>query len=143
VCIGIHAISILHNVFAQKDQTGLEDTERLISNLMDLWTVTDLLARGESPELFRLQEQQYRLTAVDYRQTNVGREFPLLGFAEHCYDLRTKNEIGGAVSTGTALHGKVQASLAAQLEGTRRQGSDSVDLPSRQDRRILYCPNLP
>jgi hypothetical protein len=60
---------------------------------MDLWTVAELIARGQTPDLYHLQEQQYRIMAEDYKRTNVGRDFPIQSFSEHCYQLRKNDEI--------------------------------------------------
>jgi len=80
-------------VFAPENQAELEDAERMLSNPMDLWTVAELIARDERPDLFRLQEQQYRIMAEDYKRTNVDRDFPLARFSEHCYDMRLHDEV--------------------------------------------------
>lgn len=82
----------LAQVFGAAGTPGAEDIEKLLSNPMDLATVAELIARGENPNLLRLQEQQYRVMAADYRAINL-REFPLKGFAEHCYDLRRADQV--------------------------------------------------
>jgi hypothetical protein len=83
----------LASVFAPENHAELEDAERMLSNPMDLWTVAELIARGERPDLFRLQEQDYEIMANDYKRINVGRDFPLERFSEHCYELRMKDEV--------------------------------------------------
>ena len=83
----------LATVFGPENKAEMEDTERMLSNPMDLWTVAELIARGQPPDLYRLQEQQYELMAEDYKGTNLGRDFPLARFSEHCYELRLHDEV--------------------------------------------------
>jgi hypothetical protein len=64
-----------------------------LSNPMDLTVVAEMLARGKDPDLFRLGEQQYDIMAADYKRTNVGQEFPLKAFSEHCYQLRIQDKV--------------------------------------------------
>ena len=64
---------------------------QLLSNPMDLTLVATMLARGETPDLFRLQQQQYRIMAEDYQRTQL-HEFPLRKFAEVVYQMRLQDE---------------------------------------------------
>src|SRR5262249_16628953 len=61
---------------------------RIHSNPMDLTVVSELLARGEKPDLSRLLEQQYEVMAADYKRVNVSAEFPLKPFPECVYEMR-------------------------------------------------------
>jgi hypothetical protein len=65
----------------------------MLSNPMDLSTVAELIGRGEHPNLLRLQEQTYKVMKKDYERTNVGGEFPLARFSEHCYQMRLQDEV--------------------------------------------------
>jgi hypothetical protein len=60
---------------------------------MDLTAVAEMLARSKNPDLFRLREQQYVVMAADYKRTNVGQDFPLKSFSEHCYQLRLHDKV--------------------------------------------------
>ena len=73
----------------REDQVKRELTSvrRILSNPMDLTLVSYMLSRGEKPDLFRLQEQQYKIMADDYQRTNL-QEFPLGPFSENVYQMR-------------------------------------------------------
>jgi hypothetical protein len=64
---------------------------QLLSNPMDLTLVAAMLARGETPDLFHLQQQQYQIMAKDYQRTRL-HEFPLRKFAEAVYQMRLQDE---------------------------------------------------
>ncbi|HCK81122.1 MAG TPA: PBS lyase [Candidatus Competibacteraceae bacterium] len=64
---------------------------QLLSNPMDLSSVAAMLARAENPDLFRLQDQQYRLMAEDYREKQL-HDFPLRKFAEAVYQMRLQDQ---------------------------------------------------
>lgn len=70
----------------------LAAARRILSNPMDLTTVAQMLADGKSPDLFRLQKQQYKLMAEDYHQVN-NSEFPLHLFAEEIYQMRLQDRL--------------------------------------------------
>lgn len=65
--------------------------QRVLSNPMDLTIVAQMLAQGKTPDLFYLQEQQYKLMAEEYQQM-WKRDFPLKKFAEKVYTLRLNDE---------------------------------------------------
>ncbi|HUM95075.1 MAG TPA: PBS lyase, partial [Candidatus Competibacter sp.] len=75
----------------QQPPETLAAMRQLLSNPMDLTVVAAMLARGENPDLFRLQQQQYRIMAKDYQRTQL-HEFPLHKFAEAVYQMRLKDE---------------------------------------------------
>ncbi|MBK8182732.1 MAG: HEAT repeat domain-containing protein [Candidatus Competibacteraceae bacterium] len=75
----------------QQSPEALAAMRQLLSNPMDLTLVAAMLARGETPDIFHLQEQQYRIMAKDYRRTQL-HEFPLPQFAEAVYQIRLKDE---------------------------------------------------
>ena len=58
---------------------------------MDLTVVAQMLAGGQHPDLFHLQQQQYKLMAKDY-QEKQREEFPLSDFSEKVYQMRLKDE---------------------------------------------------
>jgi hypothetical protein len=61
---------------------------RVLSNPMDLTVVGQILAQGGRPDLFHLQEQQYRIMAEDYQRTHAGMPFPLGRVSEEVYRRR-------------------------------------------------------
>ncbi|MGJ3253795.1 MAG: HEAT repeat domain-containing protein [Elainellaceae cyanobacterium] len=65
----------------------LTAARRILSNPMDLTLVTQMIASGEPPNLFRLQEQQYKLMADDYHRLHL-ESFQLDWFSECVYDMR-------------------------------------------------------
>ena len=68
-----------------------QTAQRILSNPMDLTVVAQMLATGQSPDLFRLQEHQYQAMTEDYMRIN-GRPFPLAAFSEQTYQLRLSGE---------------------------------------------------
>ena len=68
------------------------EVQVVLSNPMDLTIVSALIARGEEPNLFRLQDHQYRLMAKDFKQETGNREFPLVAFSEAVFDMRINDE---------------------------------------------------
>ncbi len=65
---------------------------RALSNPMDLTVISDMLARGETPNLLDLREQQYRVMADDYKHRQNGAEFPLEKFSERAFELRVSDQ---------------------------------------------------
>ncbi len=65
-----------------------ESIQRVLSNPMDLTLTAQMISRGQTPDLFHLQEQQYKLMAADYRRIHTPGEFPLKIFAEEVYQMR-------------------------------------------------------
>ncbi|MEL6438374.1 MAG: HEAT repeat domain-containing protein, partial [Cyanobacteria bacterium J06621_8] len=68
----------------------LAEIQNILSNPMDLTVLSQIIARGESPDIFSLQQQQYNLMAADYKTKQL-ELFPLDKFAEHAYQMRLKN----------------------------------------------------
>ncbi len=64
----------------------------LLSNPLDLAIVAEMLARGETPDVFNLQQQFFDLMAKDYAHENSGQVFPLKKFADNVYELRKQDE---------------------------------------------------
>jgi hypothetical protein len=69
----------------------LAATQRILANPMDLTVVAQMIALGKTPDLFRLQKQQYQLMAADY-QYRWKQDFPLKRFSEALYQLRLNDE---------------------------------------------------
>ncbi|BAY32367.1 HEAT repeat-containing PBS lyase [Nostoc carneum NIES-2107] len=75
----------------QPSAEELAAVNRILSNPMDLTVVALMLAQGEYPELFHLQQQQYNLMATEYQQ-EWKQEFPLKKFSQAVYDMRLNDE---------------------------------------------------
>ena len=77
----------LNNSLSEEELAGVQN---ILSNPMDLTVLSQIIASGESPDLFRLHQQQYDLMAKDYYKIHRN-EFPLEKFAEHAYKIRLDN----------------------------------------------------
>ncbi|MBD2211506.1 HEAT repeat domain-containing protein [Nostoc linckia FACHB-104] len=75
----------------QPSPEELAAVKRILSNPMDLTVVALMLAQGEYPDLFHLQQQQYNLIATEYLQ-EWKQEFPLKKFSQAVYDMRLNDE---------------------------------------------------
>ena len=73
---------------SEQSAEAREANRRVLSNPMDATVVAMMLAHGDTPDLFHLQEQQYRIMAADYQATHAGQSFPLASFAEQVYQMR-------------------------------------------------------
>ena len=86
---------VCHNYLAKALNQNLPSeesaaTKNILSNPMDLTILSQIIASGEEPDLFRLQEQQYELMAVDYEKKQH-EKFPLAKFSEQAYQMRLNN----------------------------------------------------
>jgi hypothetical protein len=59
---------------------------------MDATMVASMLARGQTPDLFQLRQQQYDLMAEDSAAKQAGQPFPLRPFSERVYLMR-RNDV--------------------------------------------------
>lgn len=59
---------------------------------MDLTLVSEMISQAQYPDLFHLQQQQYNLMAMEYKQ-EWNHDFPLKKFSLRVYQLRYKDEI--------------------------------------------------
>ncbi|KAB8316032.1 HEAT repeat domain-containing protein, partial [Tolypothrix campylonemoides VB511288] len=75
----------------QQSPEELAATQRILSNPMDLTVVALMLSQGKQPDLFYLQEQQYKLMAAEYQQ-EWNQEFPLKKFSDAVYQMRLNDE---------------------------------------------------
>jgi hypothetical protein len=75
----------------QQPREELDAAQRILSNPMDLSVVALMLSQGKQPNLFYLQEQQYKSMAEEYLQ-EWNQEFPLKKFSEAVYDMRLNDK---------------------------------------------------
>ncbi len=75
----------------QQHPEELAAARRTLSNPMDLTLVALMLSQGKTPDLFRLQEQQYNEMAAEYQQ-EWQHQFPLKKFSEAVYQMRIEDE---------------------------------------------------
>jgi ABC-type branched-subunit amino acid transport system substrate-binding protein len=78
----------------RKDQPSevLESIRRTLSNPMELTIIAQMLAHGQTPDFFNLQEQQYEMVAADFERTHINRQFRLIELSEHVYQMRVDDE---------------------------------------------------
>ena len=69
----------------------LDAAQRILSNPMDLTLVALMLSQGNTPDLFRLQEQQYNQMAEEFLH-KWKYEFPLKRFSQAVYQMRLNDE---------------------------------------------------
>lgn len=78
--------------FQQHSKEEQKAVYRMISNPMELTIVALMLARGETPNLLNLQQQQYEIMAADYAYLYPSTTFPLKAFSEIVYQMRLQEE---------------------------------------------------
>jgi hypothetical protein len=59
---------------------------------MDLTFVGDMIARKQQPDIFHLQQQQYKMMAAEFSTVNAGEPFPLKEFSEMVYQMRLADQ---------------------------------------------------
>jgi HEAT repeat protein len=75
----------------QQPPEELAAAQRTLSNPMDLTLVALMLSQGKTPDLFRLQEQQYKQMAEEFLH-EWGYQFPLKKFSEAVYEMRLNDQ---------------------------------------------------
>ena len=81
---------VLDNLNNSLSEEESSEMQKILSNPMDLTFLSQIIASGESPDIFRLQQQQYDLMAADYA-SKQHQQFPLEKFSEHAYQIRLSN----------------------------------------------------
>ena len=76
----------------QLPKSTLDAARTVLSNPMDLTIVAQMLVHDQTPNLFELQQQHFRLMAEDYEQRYSGNAFPLNAFAERVYEMRLEDQ---------------------------------------------------
>jgi hypothetical protein len=75
----------------QQPPEELAAAQRILSNPMDLTLVALMLSQGKTPNLFRLQQQQYKQMAEEFLH-EWKYEFPLKKFSQAVYQMRLNDE---------------------------------------------------
>ena len=78
---------LLESLAPNQPPESLEANRRILSNPMDLTLIANLIADGQHPDLFRLQQQQFEVMSAEYTRTQVGTPFPE-EFSEAVYEMR-------------------------------------------------------
>ncbi|MEL4896972.1 HEAT repeat domain-containing protein [Crocosphaera sp. Alani8] len=65
---------------------------RMLSNPMELTVVAQMLAENKTPNLLKLQQEQYEMMAEDYDQLYPVKKFPLKDFSEAVYQMRLNDQ---------------------------------------------------
>ncbi|MEM9768389.1 MAG: HEAT repeat domain-containing protein, partial [Cyanobacteria bacterium P01_D01_bin.71] len=105
----------------------LTAARRILSNPMDLSIVAQMIANKEPPNLFQLQQQQYKLMAADYEQLHL-REFPLSAFSQQVYDMRLHDQ---TAIPEADFFDELQCMERHKMV-TRRQGVDNEGNPTKE-----------
>ncbi|XWK89918.1 MAG: hypothetical protein U7127_07560 [Phormidium sp.] len=79
------------NALNNQPAEDLEAAKKRLSNPMDLTLVALMLSQDKTPDLFRLQEQQYNQMAEEFLR-EWKYEFPLKKFSEAVYNMRLNDE---------------------------------------------------
>ena len=82
---------LAHALNPQQPPEELDAAQRILSNPMDLTLVALMLSQGKTPDLFRLQEQQYNQMAEEFMH-QWKYEFPLERFSQAVYQMRLNDE---------------------------------------------------
>jgi YVTN family beta-propeller protein len=106
---------------SEQPQELLDAARQALSNPMDLTTVAEMLARGEQPDLSRLQQQQYEAMAASYRRTS-GQPFQLDAFAQMAYKMRFEKK---RIIPTSGFSGELAALKKHKMVYTREQTDDS------------------
>jgi hypothetical protein len=110
----------------EQNQEEQRATRIILSNPMDLTLVAQLLSQNETPDLLRLQEQQYQLMAADYRQKHL-QPFPLLPFSECVYAMRLTDQ---TAIPEVEFYVELQCMERHKMV-TRREATDSAGQPTK------------
>jgi len=105
----------------------LAAARRILSNPMDLSIVAQMIANEEPPNLFQLQQQQYKLMAADYQRLHL-REFPLQAFSQQVYDMRLHDQTD---IPEVDFFEELQCMERHKMV-TRRQGIDNEGNPTKE-----------
>ncbi|MDJ0583418.1 hypothetical protein [Crocosphaera sp.] len=65
---------------------------RMLSNPMELTIIAQMLAENKTPNLLKLQQEQYEMMAEDYDQLYPVKKFPLKDFSEVVYQMRLNDQ---------------------------------------------------
>ena len=115
--------AMFHPEHNQEEQRA---TRIILSNPMDLTLVAQLLSQNETPDLLRLQEQQYQIMAADYRQKHL-QPFPLQLFSECVYDMRLTDQ---TAIPEAEFYDELQCMERHKMV-TRREATDSDGKPTK------------
>ena len=117
----------------------LASNQRILSNPMDAVLVTQMLARGQTPSLFRLEEQQYALMAADFARRHIGRAFPLAEFAERIYQMRLRDRAALPFEEfPDEIACMERHKMAVRRLATERTRPTSSALPAFEARRLPF-----
>ena len=118
---------------------SLASAQRILSNPMDLSVIADILARGKTPDLFRLLEQQYNLMAADYQRRNLNSKFPLLRFSESVYKMKLDDVVFlGAANWPAELECMSRHKMIIERPSSRGPGNPTNAWRFRHDKIMEF-----
>ena len=81
--------TFVKEILNKKELKGVSNSSiEVLSNPMDLTVISDIIANGENPDLYRLQKQQFTIMAQDFDRRHPGKKFPFIEFSENVYQMR-------------------------------------------------------
>jgi HEAT repeat protein len=114
----------------------------VLANPLDLTSVAELLARGETPNLYRLLQWQYEKVDKDFHQ-HTGRRFPTRAVSEHVYQARQEGRANLAYLPADQFAEEIQALqrhrivMTVRAEGPSAPGA--AEWRFRADRLADFC----
>jgi len=115
-------------------------TRHILSNPMDLTIVAQMLARNVQPDLFHLQEQQYKLMAEDYERS-WNQPFPLKQFSEFVYQMRDKDDYaitGESFYQALTVMEKEQYRMVLSRQWKDKKGDNKQEWAFRHDKILEF-----
>ncbi len=81
-----------HNYRVYESEQISDYLIKTIFNLMDLTTASQLISQKISPNLFSLQQQQFKLAKSYYEETHADYPFPLKRFSEYVFNMKLEQQ---------------------------------------------------
>ena len=83
---------LIKNLAQQQSNEEQIAIRRMLSNPMELTIIAQMLAENKSPNLLKLQQEQYEMMAKDYDEVYPVKKFPLKEFSEAVYQMRLNDQ---------------------------------------------------
>jgi HEAT repeats len=131
---------LAHALSDQSDSDDSAATRRILSNPMDLTIVAQMIGSGVQPDLFRLQEQQYKLMTEDYERS-WNQPFPLKQFSESVYQMRGKDEYaltGESFYQALTIMEKERHRMVLSRQWKDKDGNDKQEWSFRHDKIMEF-----
>ncbi|MDP6502401.1 MAG: HEAT repeat domain-containing protein [Planctomycetota bacterium] len=123
----------LERTLPSEDSSNSREAQIVLSNPMDLTIVAELIAQGEEPDLFALQQHQYTLVEREYKE-HTNRDFPLKEFSRAVLDMRLKDESVIPSEFDDALEYLHKQKMVIRRQETPADGEESYVYTFRHDK---------